>query len=580
MKSICLFAGYDSEGVIHDYVVYYISKLSEFSDVYYMADCEMQEEELGKLAPYVKGAYAQRHGKYDFGSWQELVRRIGWEKIREYDRLILSNDSCYGPLCPLLPIMEEMEGRQVDFWGMTRNLDPQPHLQSYFLVFNKRCLQGRELRDFLLNVKEEKDAKQVILKYEIPLTQYMEFHGYRSDAYVKCIVEDDLNRYTYSLPKLFRFPFIKVKNMKSADTHDFEGGEDSSEFFQQFPDYPSSLITAHTGQPFPKKKAGKVVAEEKNSEITDFLRDRVNIRIFVHFHIHYHEQIPYYLEKLKSLSRYDYDLYVTMTERDDFSEAILHNFKPSVIIRTVENRGYDVGPFISAIAETPLEEYDFVIKLHTKGFQGASGLFLEDFSVDFFRWRDALVDAFLSSEKVFNDCILMMKADKSIGIISDARLTLPYNVESPPEGDKPEAIFEEAERLIDLESRELSFEFVAGTIFLAKASLFMPIKNARVSIEEFELSVATGGEEFSKAHLYERLFGLMTYAAGLKICKISPQLDASSELLYPQGSAMRPSSVQLNRLRKKVRKYRGMTIILAVILLLAIIAFAIFMVWK
>lgn len=78
MKRICLFAGYDSNNIIHDYVVYYIKELSTVADVYYMADNEISDDEKSKIAPYVKGAYGYKHGKYDFGSWQELIKIIGW----------------------------------------------------------------------------------------------------------------------------------------------------------------------------------------------------------------------------------------------------------------------------------------------------------------------------------------------------------------------------------------------------------------------------------------------------------------------------------------------------------------------
>ena len=48
MKRICLFAGYDNKNIIHDYVVYYLKELSTVSDVYYMADNEISEEEKVK----------------------------------------------------------------------------------------------------------------------------------------------------------------------------------------------------------------------------------------------------------------------------------------------------------------------------------------------------------------------------------------------------------------------------------------------------------------------------------------------------------------------------------------------------
>ena len=61
-KRICLFAGYNADEVIEDYVVYLIEKLSLVSDVYYLADNNVGEEEIAKIAPYVKGAYGY-HGR-------------------------------------------------------------------------------------------------------------------------------------------------------------------------------------------------------------------------------------------------------------------------------------------------------------------------------------------------------------------------------------------------------------------------------------------------------------------------------------------------------------------------------------
>ena len=109
MKRICLFAGYDSNNIIHDYVVYYLKELSTVADVYYMADNEISDDEKEKIAPYVKASYGINHKKYDFGSWQELIKIIGWEKISEYDELILANDSVFGPLYPMKKLFEKLE---------------------------------------------------------------------------------------------------------------------------------------------------------------------------------------------------------------------------------------------------------------------------------------------------------------------------------------------------------------------------------------------------------------------------------------------------------------------------------------
>jgi hypothetical protein len=83
---ICLFAGYDPDGIVDDYVIDFIKELSKYSDVYYLMDNNVDKEELKKLSPYVKKAWAFRHGEYDFGSYSRLAKNlVGWESIERYD---------------------------------------------------------------------------------------------------------------------------------------------------------------------------------------------------------------------------------------------------------------------------------------------------------------------------------------------------------------------------------------------------------------------------------------------------------------------------------------------------------------
>jgi len=95
-KRISLFAGYDVDGLIDDSVILFVKELSRHSDVYFLSDSELQDGELDKLQDFVKGAWGIRHGEYDFGSYKRLAcYLVGWDKIEEYDELILVNDSSY-----------------------------------------------------------------------------------------------------------------------------------------------------------------------------------------------------------------------------------------------------------------------------------------------------------------------------------------------------------------------------------------------------------------------------------------------------------------------------------------------------
>ena len=133
MRRICLLAGYDKDNKIQDYVVYLAKELAKISDVYYMGNGHIPPDELFKIAPYTKMFYTKTHELRDFGSWRYLIEQLGWEKITQYDELILCNDSIYGPLCDLSSVFVQMERRGYDFWSMTSDYEYNFHLHSYYL---------------------------------------------------------------------------------------------------------------------------------------------------------------------------------------------------------------------------------------------------------------------------------------------------------------------------------------------------------------------------------------------------------------------------------------------------------------
>lgn len=217
VRRICLFAAYDVHGVVEDYVIAYLTELSRFADVYYLADGTISDAELGKLASVTKGAWAVPHGRYDFGSFSLLAKElVGWERIDEYDELLLANDSCF-LVGPLQPVFDRMETRSVDWWGLQAakrdfevdrgNEHPIPvaeakhlrtdlenwtpyyrlHLSSYFLLFRKRVMQDEGFRRRLNGVVAQNHKMLVIFKYEIGLSDYLIKSGYDFDTFLECL---------------------------------------------------------------------------------------------------------------------------------------------------------------------------------------------------------------------------------------------------------------------------------------------------------------------------------------------------------------------------------------------------------
>ena len=123
-RRVCLFAAYDIDGVVDDYVVAYLRDLSRFADVYYLADGHIPDGELAKLAPHTKGAWSRPHGPYDFGSWRSSPRSWSAGTSSRPHELLVANDSAY-LLRPLDEVFARMDAADCDWWGLHDQAGPR-----------------------------------------------------------------------------------------------------------------------------------------------------------------------------------------------------------------------------------------------------------------------------------------------------------------------------------------------------------------------------------------------------------------------------------------------------------------------
>ncbi|TNC48899.1 rhamnan synthesis F family protein [Mumia zhuanghuii] len=221
VRRACLFAAYDIDGIIDDSLVEYVRELSRFSDVFLLADCDVDARELHKLDGITAGAWAIRHGAYDFGSYSMLARDlVGWNVLESYDEVLLVNDSSY-LLKPLDDVFEQMERSVCDWWGLQATkgvartaqpvqdvtVPPIPLDQvrgellaryaedpeydflvgSYFLAYRQPVIRDAGFRRLLDSVHRQRGKGAIVHKYEIGLTQYLVSQGYGFDTYIDAL---------------------------------------------------------------------------------------------------------------------------------------------------------------------------------------------------------------------------------------------------------------------------------------------------------------------------------------------------------------------------------------------------------
>lgn len=212
MKKLAIFAGYDKDNIIDDYVVYYIKELKKIADIIYVSDCNMSDNELKKIDNYCIHIINGRHEEYDFGSYKRGYLYAKENNIlNNYDHLIFCNDSCYGPFFNLENIINEMNN--YDFGGLYISKDLKianhDYITSFFIFINKNIFDKDFFNDFIKNIKKEEDKMDIIKKYEFGLSKLM----LDNNIELKAIFNDngEFNRPYFNPLSLIRegFPFLK-----------------------------------------------------------------------------------------------------------------------------------------------------------------------------------------------------------------------------------------------------------------------------------------------------------------------------------------------------------------------------------
>ncbi|CRF35671.1 hypothetical protein BRSU_2795 [Brachyspira suanatina] len=218
MKRLAIFAGYDKDNIIDDYVVYYIKELKKVADIVYVCNCNMLESELDKISNYCIHIINGEHGEFDFGSYKRGFIYVRNNKIIfDYDYLMLINDSVFGPFFDLKTIVENMEKKDLDAWAMFHCLFDHiniEHLQSYFISIKKKIFITQNFVYFMQSITKLDSKYDMIIHHEFGLTKFFLDNNYKIGGYFDSSnikTENDNNLPFHKSEELIRngFPFFK-----------------------------------------------------------------------------------------------------------------------------------------------------------------------------------------------------------------------------------------------------------------------------------------------------------------------------------------------------------------------------------
>lgn len=259
---LCVFAHYDRDGIIDDYVIHYLEALARLGceTVFVSTAPGLDANCIERIRPLTTRIILRENRGYDFGSWRDGLATCG--ELTRYDRLLIVNDSVYGPIRDLGEVFETMRDRGAPAWGITDSLVYVHHLQSYFLVFERPVLESDVFQDFWRELPDHLFKHSVIVQGELGLSRRLARAGFELAALCdyRTLAQDIKRKFDSAnwlntpvnathwgwkaLVEKHGCPFIKVQLLRD-NPKGIEDAETWEETIKAISDYDTALIRRH-----------------------------------------------------------------------------------------------------------------------------------------------------------------------------------------------------------------------------------------------------------------------------------------------------------------------------------------------
>ncbi|WP_159448918.1 rhamnan synthesis F family protein [Provencibacterium massiliense] len=264
IKRLGIYFFYDADGIVDDYVYYYLESLRPFcQELCAVINGKILEEGKNGLESRCDQLIIRENIGFDSWAYKEAIESYGYDYIASnFDELLLNNYTNFGPIYPFSEMFDVMDKKQCDFWGHNRYIGHDDyiadskiidHLQSYFISFRKSILQSSSFKEYWETLLIPESYEQAIAYHELRCTQYFESRGFVSAAYMPW---KDYEKFLTNAPVFFaysqltkdRSPLLKRKvffvkegqfEFPLLETHSVYN---LIEFINSFTDYDTKLI--------------------------------------------------------------------------------------------------------------------------------------------------------------------------------------------------------------------------------------------------------------------------------------------------------------------------------------------------
>ena len=152
---------FDPHHQVRDYVVAALSSLRPHANhILLVSNSPISEVDRARLATCCDEILPRPNEGLDAGAYRAGLEHLGWERLADFDELILTNHTYYAPLRPWEEVLARAANwGDISFWGMTDHATMRPHpflaqrelprhLQSHWIAVRRRLLTDPAFREY------------------------------------------------------------------------------------------------------------------------------------------------------------------------------------------------------------------------------------------------------------------------------------------------------------------------------------------------------------------------------------------------------------------------------------------------
>lgn len=566
MKRVAFYLFFDPDGQVDDYVLYKLEQLREHVEhIFVVSNGPLSPAGRERLEPVADTVWERENVGFDVWGYKEAQERFGWERLAEYDELILLNYTFFGPIFPFGELFDRMDAADVDFWGITEHdqVDPHPHhgvgvmprhIQSHWIAVRRQMFLSDEYRAYWRDMPMITSYDESIDRHEARFLVHFESLGFVSQ------IAFPLENYPSAHP-IFddivlmlrdRLPIVKRRlffhDPLYLDRFAIIARDAMAEIERS--GYPSDLIWRNIVRGAkPRVLAtnltlNEVLPEHAFPDADPRALDRSSLpSVAVVCHLYYDDLVGEILDSVATIPG-DVDLYITTTDdekRARIEDAIAASgFAGLSDVRVIEsNRGRDISAFVVGCADVLRnEKYELIVKIHGK--KSAQ----DGYNIGTW-FKRHLIENLLASPGYTENLVALFQRQSTLGMVFPPVIHMGY----PTMGHAWFANKEPAKKFAKRLGITVPFDDTTplsayGSMFVARRSAIAQLAELGLTWDDFP---AEGGyKDGTLAHVIERMFSYVALGNGYHVRTVmSPEMAAINysflEYKYQAVSAYLPA---------------------------------------